>query len=65
MCILPKSAGWEAEVVRESSCLPEGQRQQEDLSETSQIIPGKAFFILKTSAILAAGCVSFFWEFRD
>ena len=57
-----KSPIWEAEVARRSSCLPEGQIQQEDLFELSQIIPGKALFILKTSALLASGCVSLFWE---
>ena len=57
-----KTPIWEAEVARRSSCLPEGQIQQEDLFELSQIIPGKALFILKTSALLASGCVSFFWE---
>ena len=60
-----KSADWEEEVARRSSCLPEEQRQQEGLSGSGQNIPGNAFFILKTSALLASGCVSIFWEFSS
>ena len=57
-----KSSDWEAEVVRRSSCVPEEQRVQGD---HLQIVPGKPFFILKASAILAAGCVFVLWELRD
>ena len=57
-----KSSDWEAETVRRSNCVPEEQRL---LGEHPQNIPGKSFFILKTSAILFAGCVSLFWELRD